>query len=228
MDRPFGVFRVQEYPSDDVGDEGSAGDYWSETASLLSQCTESEHPSQWGSPITESEVWDMQPENAPLSLAQPGRYTPKPLSLKAPFAPDSAIHRLLDYYVTKVAVLLTPLDHPKNPYASIHFPKALFGAMEQRSRMEHPVEVVASSHVAVFYSILTVASFHLRGSEPASHQHYDVLARRFRAEAFASVQLLLRSLSDQSWDWSNLSDTRTAHYEAVLSALLCLVTTDVS
>ncbi len=76
---------------------------------------------------------------------------------------------------------------------------------------------------------LATSAFHLRGSD-TEDSDLDFVARGFRAKAFAALQKTLQEPLDGGEAQTMLvpSASSTTHCEAVISAMLTLITMDVS
>ncbi|EXJ82901.1 hypothetical protein A1O3_06717 [Capronia epimyces CBS 606.96] len=184
--------------------------------------------------LTETEaLQDMQSPrgvNNQLQVSSPRREaSPLVYGLNQSLFRDPIIHRLMDNYIRTVAYLLPPLPHPENPYASIYVPKAMYGASNLLLGIGYSASEVPSSNVAIFYALLATSAFHLRGSEAHGASKFDLIARRFRAKAFASLQKALQEplKGGEEEEQSSSSSTSLPQGEAVISAMLTLITTDV-
>lgn len=142
---------------------------------------------------------------------------------------DPVIHRLMDNYVNHVANVLPPVPHPENPYALIYVPKALDGASNLLFGSNSTASKIPSIDTAIFYALLATSAFHLRGTPTTSGSDFDVMARGFRAKSFASLQRALQEPveRDQDQDLSNPALPSSSHCEAIISAMLTLITMDV-
>lgn len=142
---------------------------------------------------------------------------------------DPIIDHLMDNYVRNVAIVLAPLPHPENTYSTIYIPKAMTGASNVLFGLSHPASEMLSSNVAIFYALLATSAFHLRGSDPEDSE-FDVIARGFRAKAFASLRKALQQTFETDEEQALVvpSTALSTHFEAVISAMLTLITMDVS
>ncbi|KIX03150.1 uncharacterized protein Z518_06701 [Rhinocladiella mackenziei CBS 650.93] len=142
---------------------------------------------------------------------------------------DPIIDQLMENYVRNVANVLPPLPHPENPYSSIYVPRAMAGASNLILGLNCAASEMPSSNVAIFYALLATSAFHLRGSGMKRVSGFDVVARRFRAKAFASLQKALQEPyeMDERQALYSPSTPSTSHCEAVISAMLTLITMDV-
>lgn len=137
------------------------------------------------------------------------------------------VHMLLNHYVQNVANILQPIVHPQNTYNSLYSPSAMGASQNLLLDSTNPTFKPPASRIAIFYSLLATAAFHLRGSNEAAD--LDGLAGKFRANALSYLQTALKTLPDP-----RLENPRTerindlGQLEGALSAMLTLVTADVS
>ncbi|KAJ4518996.1 hypothetical protein HRR83_003698 [Exophiala dermatitidis] len=234
---PFSVFRagvpaLEESQAAELGEEctlepdipASGEDTSSDGESLSGYC------SMEGEALTEmpsvcGDEWQLQVSSPRREASSLG------YGLTSSLFGDPLIHRLMDNYVCTVANLLPPLPHPQNPYASIYVPKAMYGASNHLLGVGYSASEVPSSNVAIFYALLATSAFHLRGSDLDGASELDLTARRFRAKAFAYLQKALQEPltagEDQGLGLSSTSSNSSTAGEAIISAMLTLITTDV-
>ncbi|KAK5204721.1 hypothetical protein LTR41_009577 [Exophiala xenobiotica] len=167
----------------------------------------------------------LQPSTSSLSGECPSSW----FELNPELFQDPVIHQLMDNYVGVCAKVLPPLPHPKNAYATIYVPKAMAGASNVLFGLNCAESEVPSSNIAIFYAVLATSAFHLRSTNAESGLRFDVLARGFRAKAFESLQKALQEPLENIGDEAllDLSTQSTAHLEAIMSAMLTLVTMDI-
>ena len=136
---------------------------------------------------------------------------------------DPLISSLLSHYINDVCVLLTPLDHPNNPYSSIHFPKALVGATELDPSWSYTSHSTSSTSIAVFYAVMATAAFHLSSKNGPDSRALYLTGRSYRAKALSSIRKALQS----SLGPDRGTPLTIQQCEAILSAMFALVTLDV-
>ena len=154
-------------------------------------------------------------QDSTCSLEGPTLSSPIPLEFMTNLFSDKVTRELMYNYVNIVADLLQPASHFRNPYKSIYVPNALIGSAESLTG----VGLLEPSHsnVAVFHAILSVSAFNLRGTEALPDRVvYDNLGRLHRCKAFKHLQKAL------------LDELDREDYHAVMSAMMCLVSSDVS
>jgi arginine metabolism regulation protein II len=135
----------------------------------------------------------------------------------------------MDNYVNLVAHVLPPVPHPENPYALIYVPKAMVGASNLLFGANYAASEVPSIDVTIFYAILATSAFHLRGTQIKSGGSFDLMARGFRAKSFASLQKALQEPLEVDQDKALLHPSlpSSSHCEAIISAMLTMITMDV-
>lgn len=126
---------------------------------------------------------------------------------------DTNTSMLMYHYTKHVAELLQPVLHPRNPWRTTYFQFALQGCPDLSSNESSGPAFKVST--AIFHSVLSSAAFHLRNATGGSAKFHK-LGLRHRAK---SLQALNSAILDP-WD-SKL-------YTAYLTAMLSLVTIDVS
>lgn len=232
---PFGVFRaaapiLEGSQEPDLGLDSTSEPDASVTWDFPAEIDDS---SQYGGMEAEAPTEEQSPGsvNWQLQVMSPRREaSPFVYRLNSSLFRDPVIHRLMDNYIHTVANLLPPLPHPENPYASIYVPKAMYGASNLLLGVGYSASEVSPSNVAIFYALLATSAFHLRGADTEDAAELDLTARRFRAKAFASLQKALQEPAKDGGDRAlpSPSSTPSSHGEAVISAMLTLITTDVS
>lgn len=128
--------------------------------------------------------------------------------------------KLLSHYILKVANILQPINHPQNPFRSIHAGYAMEFSTKPLLDKSYRTQAHFSSHRVIFHSILSTAAFHLRGLSTAKDKEwsfYDQTGRKHRLEALKYLQDVI---AEPFLD----AETHCARF----SAILTLVTSDVS
>lgn len=152
-------------------------------------------------------------------------------SLRSFLELNTSIHQndlaswLMDNYVHRVANLLQPIPHPQNTYTSIYVPKAMLGFARLLGGPSEASSNNQATNEAIFYSLMAASAFHLRGTD--GHGRLDGLARDFRAKAFTHLQKAVEELPGPDSLVRGSSQSTVLRYEATMSAMLTLVTTDV-
>lgn len=141
--------------------------------------------------------------------------------------PDSLVSRLMDHYVHNLATVLQPVLHSKNAYSAIYATEAMAVAKSMPWSESVQQRGVSDSKVALLYSLLTSASFHLRGFDRTDEA--DSMARYFRIKAVSHLRLALDSIriSDNRLTVASRAQAQSM-VEAVFSVMLTLITADVS
>lgn len=136
---------------------------------------------------------------------------------------DPLIGSLLGHYIDDVCMVLTPLQHPDNPYSSIHFPKALAGASELTPAWSYSTQTPAKTSVAVFYAVMATAAFHLSSKGITTGLAMQETARSYRAKALSAIRHALQTTTESSPE----AQPETHQCEGILSAMFALITLDV-
>lgn len=137
------------------------------------------------------------------------------LELRTHFFSDKTTRELMYNYINVVADLLQPASHSQNPYKTIYVPTALIGSADRLCSIG--MADASHSNVAVFHAILSVSAFHLRGTENLPERTiFDKLGRLHRGKAFEFLQKAL------------LNDLDRSDHQAAISAMMSLVSSDVS
>ncbi|EXJ87722.1 hypothetical protein A1O1_04647 [Capronia coronata CBS 617.96] len=231
---PFGVFHARVPTLDELQGsdlDGACIPQLSIRAPLVDPCQRDSSPRQ---DFTETEPLTVRQSPDGLNgqlqlLPRRPEASPVPYGLNSSLFGDPVIHRLMDNYIRTVANLLPPLPHPENPYASIYVPKAMHGASNLLLGVGYSASEVPPSNVAIFYALLATSAFHLRGADMHGSSELDLTARHFRAKAFASLQKALQEPLGGGEDQAlgSSSSASPSQGEAVISAMLTLITTDV-
>jgi arginine metabolism regulation protein II len=127
--------------------------------------------------------------------------------------PDRNTSMLMYHYTKHVAELLQPVLHPRNPWRTTYFQFALQGCPDFATCDSSGPALKVST--AIFHSVLSSAAFHLRNATGGSTRFHK-LGLRHRAKSLQALNSALLG----PWD-SKL-------YTAYLTAMLSLVTIDVS
>ncbi|KAH8658438.1 fungal-specific transcription factor domain-containing protein [Xylariales sp. PMI_506] len=139
---------------------------------------------------------------------------------------EHLITNLMEHYRHGVASILQPVRHSHNAYRSIYATEAM--AMSEASANMYALQSAgpAISRVALLYSLLASAGFHLRGQDKA--QDLDDMARYFRAKAYSHLQLALESLPvTHNQSSLEVRARPLSIWEGVLSVILTMVTADI-
>lgn len=134
-------------------------------------------------------------------------------AISFPLFRDPEISLLLFHYKDHVAGLLQPVAHPKNPWRTTYFPFALQGRPDLFLVQGSTPTPLAST--AIFHGLLSSAAFHLRNINNGL-ERFHMLGLRHRAKSLQSLNAALASPKDSQM------------YTVQLTAMLSLVTIDVS
>ncbi|KAH7007777.1 fungal-specific transcription factor domain-containing protein [Ilyonectria destructans] len=156
---------------------------------------------------------------------------PSPLSLNLPFLTTSQVLQrvppdaffLLEYYGSNVLFLLSPLPNRKPPWKRIHHPSVL--ETTAALLIDTPVK---HAQLALFYSILSISSFHFDwhttikaqtesgiDRDSSTQSYWWKLGEEFQRIATIHLQISLRC---------EFSGSSKAKYKHILMTLLCMVT----
>ncbi len=148
--------------------------------------------------------------------------TPEPsLGLVVPGSTicDSWTDSLLFHYVSKLADILQPINHPHNPFRTIHVQYAMAGSSAIAAEASLTKKGSPKGNTAILHSLISTSAFHLRGHNLDRHgtwAMYDKIGRLHRLQALRCLQL----------DLVEPPRDAEALYTA-MSASLTLVTSDV-
>lgn len=231
---PFGIFQVRESIAEEWNQEYTREE---KPSSKIKDPHESDASSSDSLSLIDSE--DTEWLESAWSVDSHGQLELSPARSEASFSAfvlnprifqDPIMDQLMENYVRNVVEVLPPLPHPENPYSSIYIPKALAGASNLSSGLGSSESELPSGNVAILNALLATSAFHLRGSSERSGSEFDLIARGFRAKAFAALQQALREpLSVEEGRALSISSQESySHSEAVISAMLTLITMDVS
>jgi hypothetical protein len=139
------------------------------------------------------------PHDRLISLDQP---LPLYFSGQAPAA------ILLRHYMENVVYLMQPVSHRSNLFKAIYLTTALEGSRDVTS------PEISSAAVSVYHSILAAAAIHLQWSSPQETNYLNQMACNHRQKALQAARSAL--------------DDKQCTYKAVMTAVLSLVSVDVS
>jgi hypothetical protein len=132
----------------------------------------------------------------------------------------SLTHTLLTYYVANVADILVPVNHPQNPFRSIHLQfETGIGADPSHDGLKYTSKPTRGSKNSILCSLVSTAAFHLReqdGVESQLKTKLDQIGREYHVKAIGHLRDALASPSSAF----------ETHYLKV-SAILTLVTSNV-
>jgi hypothetical protein len=132
---------------------------------------------------------------------------------------DSWTASLLSHYILQLADILQPINHPQNPFRTIHVHYAMAGPLATLSEASLSTQARPKSSRAILHSLISASAFHLRGYEAVQHiawTMYDKIGRLHRLQALNWLQ---QDLVEPPKDAEALYMT--------MSASLTLVTSDV-
>ena len=115
---------------------------------------------------------------------------------------------LLHHYMENMVYMMQPVSHRSNPFKTIYLTTALAGSRDLASPQISPATV------SVYHSVLASAAINLQGSAPEKASCFHGLAYYHRQEALKAARSAL--------------DGRYCSYKAVMTAILSLVSVDVS
>lgn len=207
---PFSVFQVSGYyPPTKY--ETTSSSSMVETETNLSSLFSAEHPQSISDLSGHSDQDQLMP------------------SLERPIFPSTIIYnryplaaKLFHHYATNVTDLLRPFLHPGNFYGTIYVPRAIVGAESLfSSQGSEPQGFPSWSNKSIFYSLISTAAFHLRGSKSGDndeqYQRMENIGRFCRMMAYRHLRTAMTG-----------SIKNIEELQNVMSATLSLITIDVS
>jgi arginine metabolism regulation protein II len=132
-----------------------------------------------------------------------------------PLIKDPNISLLLHHYQTHVADLLQPVFHDRNPWRTTYFPFALQGCPD--SIMAQIPQAPSGVFSSLFHSLISAAAFHLRNLLDGSPKYHKI-GLQHRAKALHALNSSI----------GLVTPTRPEQYTVYITAMLALVTIDVS
>ena len=129
-------------------------------------------------------------------------------SLLLSFSAQATATILLHHYMENMVYLMQPVSHRSNPFKNIYLTAALAGSRDLASPQMSPAAV------SVYHSVLASAAINLQGSSPERVGCLHQAACYHRREALKAARSAL--------------DSRQCGYKAAMTAILSLVSVDVS
>lgn len=200
---PFAVFQSQTYPG------GNAG--WDiKSVEMGRELLESSNPLQSTRLPSHHADEELHRE---IEVSQVfGASSPSP-AISLPLFQDPETSLLMFHYKDHVASLLQPVSHPQNPWRTTYFPFAIEGRPDLFLAQSSASTSKAST--AVFHGLLSSAAFHLRNINNGL-ERFHMLGLRHRAKSLQALNAALASPNESHM------------YTVQLTAMLSLVTIDVS
>ena len=118
---------------------------------------------------------------------------------------------LMNHYTNKMVHLMQPVLHQGNPFKNIYLPLAIKGSSS--STVANDSDHTYSASVAVFHSLLSAAAINLQGPE-LREDGLQQLAFHHKQHALVALR--------------NALATRSSNYKDLMTAILSLVSIDVS
>ncbi|KAF2007285.1 hypothetical protein P154DRAFT_614685 [Amniculicola lignicola CBS 123094] len=161
------------------------------------------------------EHWNPSPRNAVAPL-----FSPASLTYQLSECPGLWINKLLSHYTLRITDISQPINHPQNPYRSIHAQYAMEVWTESLNDKLLKPQTGYSNRRVAFYSILASAAFHLRGfsiDKRPNWKHYDYIGKTYRWKALLYMQ---RAMEEPSFDAESHCARMSAFHTLVDSDIL--------
>lgn len=118
---------------------------------------------------------------------------------------------LIHHYAKHMVHLMQPVSHQANPFRTIYLPLAIEGS--PNVEIVYPSDRVYSASVTVFHSLMAMAAIHLQ-SVQSRGESLQRLACHHKQRALIALRSALA--------------TRSSNYKDLMTAILSLVSADVS